>query len=64
MMKKGCVLNKLNFQSETNLSSDINFNHFFSKCKQRKPKQLQRDFIVLVPLIILKRKTDYYCLEM
>lgn len=27
--KKAIVLNKLNFQSETNVSSDINFNHFF-----------------------------------
>jgi len=27
--KKAIVLNKLNFQSETNVSSDMNFNHFF-----------------------------------
>jgi hypothetical protein len=29
LMIKAIVLNKLNFQSETNLSSDMNFNHFF-----------------------------------
>ena len=27
--KKAIVLNKLNFQSESNISSDMNFNHFF-----------------------------------
>jgi dipeptidyl aminopeptidase/acylaminoacyl peptidase len=27
--KKAIVLNKLNFQNESNISSDINFNHFF-----------------------------------
>ncbi len=27
--KKAIVLNKLNFQSETNISSDVSFNHFF-----------------------------------
>ena len=27
--RKATVLNKLNFQSETDISADMNFNHFF-----------------------------------
>jgi dipeptidyl aminopeptidase/acylaminoacyl peptidase len=44
--KKAIVLNKLNFQSETNLSSDINFNHFFevSVNNNEEPKAVTKGF--------------------
>jgi dipeptidyl aminopeptidase/acylaminoacyl peptidase len=44
--KKALVLNKLNFQSETNLSSDINFNHFFevSSANSTEPKEITKGF--------------------
>jgi hypothetical protein len=58
--KKAIVLNKPNFQSETNLSSDVNFNHFeVSSKNNERAKAITKGFIVLVPLIIPERKTDY-----
>ncbi|MBC5842145.1 S9 family peptidase [Flavobacterium sp. F-380] len=44
--KKAIVLNKLNFQSETNLSSDVNFNHFFevSPNNNEEPKAITKGF--------------------
>ncbi|MDG2433333.1 S9 family peptidase [Flavobacterium sp.] len=47
--QKALVLNKLNFQSETNLSSDINFNHFFevSIGNNTEPKEITKGFYSL-----------------
>lgn len=44
--KKAIVLNKLNFQSETNLSSDMNFNHFFevSVMNNEEPTNITKGF--------------------
>lgn len=44
--KKAIVLNKLNFQSETNLSSDMNFTHFFevSIINNEEPKAITKGF--------------------
>ncbi len=44
--KKAIVLNKLNFQSESNVSSDMNFNHFFevNTFKDAVPRLLTNGF--------------------
>ena len=44
--KKAIVLNKLNFQSESNISSDMNFNHFFeiNASKDTEPRLLTKGF--------------------
>lgn len=44
--KKAIVLNKLNFQSESNVSSDMNFNHFFeiNVSKDAEPRLLTKGF--------------------
>lgn len=44
--KKAIVLNKLNFQSESNVSSDMNFNHFFeiNVSKDAAPRLLTNGF--------------------
>lgn len=44
--KKAIVLNKLNFQSESNVSSDMNFNHFFeiNVSKDTAPRLLTNGF--------------------
>ena len=44
--KKAIVLNKLNFQSESNVSSDMNFNHFFeiNVSKDATPRLLTNGF--------------------
>ena len=44
--KKAIVLNKLNFQSESNVSSDMNFNHFFeiNVSKNASPRLLTNGF--------------------
>lgn len=44
--KKAIVLNKLNFQSESNVSSDMNFNHFFeiNVSKDAEPRLLTKEF--------------------
>jgi dipeptidyl aminopeptidase/acylaminoacyl peptidase len=44
--KKAIVLNKLNFQSESNVSSDLNFNHFFeiNVSKDAAPRLLTNGF--------------------
>ncbi|PIF62556.1 S9 family peptidase [Flavobacterium sp. 11] len=44
--KKAIVLNKLNFQSESNVSSEMNFNHFFeiNVSKDAEPRLLTKGF--------------------
>ena len=44
--KKAIVLNKLNFQSEANVSSEMNFNHFFEidVTKNAKPRMITKGF--------------------
>ena len=44
--KKAIVLNKLNFQSESNISSEMNFNHFFeiNVSKDAQPRLLTNGF--------------------
>lgn len=44
--KKAIVLNKLNFQSESNISSDISFNHFFeiNVLNTTEPKAVTKGF--------------------
>ncbi len=44
--KKAIVLDKLNFQSESNISSDINFNHFFeiNLTKESTPVMITKGF--------------------
>lgn len=44
--KKAIVLNKLNFQSESNISSDMNFNHFFdiNVTENASPRLLTKGF--------------------
>jgi dipeptidyl aminopeptidase/acylaminoacyl peptidase len=44
--KKAIVLNKLNFQSESNLSSELNFNHFFETVAEQNstPKAITSGF--------------------
>jgi hypothetical protein len=49
--KKAIVLNKLNFQNESSISSEMNFNSFFdSTTKGAEPAYSRKGFIALLML--------------